>query len=271
MNRRAGPRHRRKAGFRTPRTRAVLTSLLCTTGWLGLVGTTDSGAARPAPTLALSSTTLVPGSTATLTGSSWAPGTVLQASICGARAINGSADCALSAGTTMAADQNGEIQTPISVVIPPSPCPCVVFVTDPSSDFVARLPVAIAGAPVAPVTTTRPAESHIDVLQATLTGSTNPAQWFGLAASRTLSITLRNVGNVTTRHLTIYARLDQTPMGPSSFRTLRLGESARIWFPCSCLRWPSEAWRSTVASTARMVSPLASMCRSRYFRGDSLL
>jgi hypothetical protein len=88
-----------------------------------------------------------------------------------------------------------------------------VFVTKPTSDFVARLPVAIAGAPVAPVIPARPAESHIDVLEATLTGSTNPAQWFGLAASRTLSITLRNVGNVPTRHLTIYASLDQTPIG----------------------------------------------------------
>ncbi len=213
MKRRAGARHRLTGGLRTARTRAVLASMLCAACWLGLAGSTDSGAARPAPTLAMSSTTLSPGSTATLTGVGWAPGTVLQASICGARAISGSADCALSAGTTMAADQNGEIRSPISVVVPPSPCPCVVFVTNPRSNFVERLPVVIAGAPVAPVIPTRPAESHIDVLQATLTGSTNPAQWFGLAAGRTLSITLRNVGNVPTNHLIIYASLDQTPIG----------------------------------------------------------
>jgi hypothetical protein len=174
--------------------------------------------------LVVSPTTLAPSASTTLTGTNWAPGAVIQASVCGASAVNGSADCAVIAATTLSANQDGDIRGSLKVPVPPAPCPCVVLVTDPRSSYLKRVPITIAGVPFAAVHPARPAVAHIDVVQATLTGSTGWSQWFGLATTRTLKVTARNSGVAPSGHLTLYATLNQTPIVAQSLPALAPGK-----------------------------------------------
>jgi hypothetical protein len=189
----------------------VLWCLLLAIGMLGVTATAQPAAAATTPTLQLSTTALVPGETTTFEGAGWKPNTVFQASVCGARAVNGSEDCDVTSSMTFAANLNGVISAALVVVVPPKPCPCVVLVTGPQNENRRTFPVTIAGVPYSAVTA-QPSVSRVVVERASLTGSVSPRQWFGLAVSRTLVLTLMNTGAAPTQSLHIYASLGLTPV-----------------------------------------------------------
>ena len=100
-----------------------------------------------AEALHLGSSTLVVGRSGTLEGTGWPPGSSLQAAICGALADAGSADCANTSAVTVAPGPDGAVSATFPVVVPPTPCPCVVLVQGNGVDYLERFPVEVVGAP----------------------------------------------------------------------------------------------------------------------------
>ena len=161
----------------------------------GGVGITSTGAAQPKPTVQLSSTVLVPGQTLVITGTHWPDFSSVDAVVCGANAVSGSADCAVTETATMTATHRGELWTRFGVVLPPKPCPCVVLFTSATGTFNEKIPVQIVGAPSAPVQSTTPSVAAPTVSNLRISGGSTLASSFGASVRRTLTFTIVNRGD----------------------------------------------------------------------------
>lgn len=144
----------------------------------------------------LSTTTLTPGSTVVISGTGWNPGTSVDAVLCGADAVDGSADCASTTTDTMVATQKGLFWTEMTPVVPPKPCPCVILFTGATTTFTQRVPVTVAGATSAPVPTAAPV-AGVSVSEVHVTGSTTLESSLGASALRRLSLRITDVGSTT--------------------------------------------------------------------------
>ncbi len=159
---------------------------------LGLVSV-PSGAAAPNPGIQLSTNVLVPGHTLVITGSGWTRTASVNATICGADAVSGASDCAVTSTATMGATARGLLWSRIAIVIPPAPCPCVVLVSGTNVTFTEKIPVKVVGAPTRPV---RPAASEsaptVRISGLEVAGGPTLVSFFGGRAPRTLVFRLRN-------------------------------------------------------------------------------
>ena len=157
-----------------------------------------AGAAPAAPgAIELSTSTIVPGQVVTVTGSGWQDGDSLAATICGADAVAGTADCAPTSSTTLAATPDGTLWGQMTGALPPAPCPCVVLVTGVSRSYTEKIPVAVTGAPTAPVRTSAPpTATGLRLADLRVVGGTTVASAFGGAARRTLSVRITNPGTI---------------------------------------------------------------------------
>jgi len=154
-------------------------------------------AALPTPYVVASAEIAAPGTVLGIRGAHWPGLTYLHAVLCGQNAIDGSADCALDAAITVTPGPDGEVQGSMEVVLPPSPCPCVVFVTDRSSTFSTRIPIDIVGAPTRPVVSRAPAPDRPRLeVETRVVGGHNLWSILGGPARRNLRISMRNTGEV---------------------------------------------------------------------------
>ncbi len=173
--------------------------------WCGAVGAlwlvfapVGAGAAGSAPTVALSTTTLVPGQTVVLSGSHWPDFDSVVATLCGSDAVSGTADCAVTETATMVATHRGLLWSHIAVEVPPQPCPCVLYVTSATSAFSEKIPVKIQGAPSAPVRTLTPSRKDTPVISdLAVSSSWSLASSFGAPATKTVTLRLENPGQTT--------------------------------------------------------------------------
>jgi MYXO-CTERM domain-containing protein len=152
-----------------------------------------SGASAANPGIQLSTNVLVPGHTLVITGSGWTHTASVNATICGADAVSGTADCAVTSTATMGATARGLLWSHIAIVIPPAPCPCVVQVSGTNITFTEKIPVKVVGAPTRPVqpaATESPPTLKISGLE--VVGGATLASFFGGRAPRTLEFRLRN-------------------------------------------------------------------------------
>jgi MYXO-CTERM domain-containing protein len=117
-------------------------------------------AAVTGPILTVSGTVLDRGGSVTLNGSGWPAGSSLQASLCGADAVDGSVDCANTESVAFSPDASGLLTTSLPVVYPPKPCPCVLMVTS-LAGYDKTFPVDIVGDADAPAST-RPTATTLD-------------------------------------------------------------------------------------------------------------
>ena len=181
-------------------TRAVLVATVAVATVASTASAAVGGERAPKPSVRLSSTTLTPGTTVTVLGEHWASGSLLQASICGNGAVDGSANCVPDTAVTMTPGPDGSFQKPLQVTMPPVPCPCVVLVTRLDSSAQETLPVQIVGAPSAPVEPHEPPKLE-DTLssQVSVESSTTLASILGGAADRTLVVKLHNKANLPVR------------------------------------------------------------------------
>jgi len=193
------------------RGRALIVSVLLAGGVVGVGSSLAQAASRAVPTLQLSETTLVAGRAVTLAGVHWVPNTALQASVCGANAVDGSVDCAVTSSVTFSSGPGGVIEGTLLAAVPPQPCPCVVLVVGEQRGYVKMFPVTIVGVPVAAVGSPE-VSSHIVVVDAHLIGSTPIAEWFGFSATRTLAVSVRNTGSASAFPLRLFASLGITPV-----------------------------------------------------------
>lgn len=153
-------------------------------GQSGVSASTDRGTARS-------------GEEIVVDGTGWPADSRVQVSICGNQARALSADCDLPSSRTIVTDPEGSFALTLDVEVPPSPCPCVVFVSGQNTASTVRFPIEVLDAPSAPTTTPEitPARDFA-VLRSTLTGSGPWTAWFGAAPTRTLELTVENTGTI---------------------------------------------------------------------------
>jgi hypothetical protein len=181
------------------RSRRSLAAGLATVAMFGVMG---SMVALAAPVSAVPSSAVVsvdpdagaPGSTATVSGENFPPDTNVQVQICGNEALDGSDDCDPSTAQEVSVTPQGRFQVPLSVTIPPKPCPCVVMALDFSLTITPTTPFDVIGAPTG---STSPLRIHsLQILSAALQGDGPWTSWFGAPPKRNLVLTVHNPNDV---------------------------------------------------------------------------
>lgn len=163
--------------------------------WLAAGAAPGSAMAAASPQITLGTTTIAPGQKVAVNGTGWAPGTALNATICGADAVDGTADCANTSTVKFIASPTGVINGYLYGALPPQPCPCVVLVVGLNTETTETIPVTVVGAttaPVPPAPTTNEPELEIRHLRVTATPTVGSVM--GAAAPRTLELRVHNAG-----------------------------------------------------------------------------
>jgi len=164
---------------------------------IGLVPSAAS--AQGAPTATVDSDHVALGQRVLVRGADWTPRSLVHLKLCGNAAANLSADCDLASGADAGVGDDGSFSMTLNVSRPPSACPCVVWITDASSLGDVRVPLSIVGLPESGTTATPlPDLGHLlQVTSAKVTGSGSWTSWFGTGSTRTLTFTVRNIGQFT--------------------------------------------------------------------------
>ena len=161
----------------------------------GGVVTAVSATAPHGGSVELNSTVLTPGQRVRITGTGGGAGTGVTATLCGATAVTPSTDCASTTSVNMVSGSGGELLGWMVATLPPTPCPCVVRVTDNTGDYQQKIPVQVVGAATAPVPppTTAP-HPDFEITDMQVIGGITLSSAFGGSADRTLKFRLVNPG-----------------------------------------------------------------------------
>ncbi|MET9505934.1 hypothetical protein ABZY42_30125 [Streptomyces sp. NPDC006622] len=184
------------------------------------------------PTVKLSASQAGTGGSLTVSGSGWRPRALLMLLVCGQAepsrgVVGGTNSCANADGRAVTTDADGRFSRVLPVAEPPVPCPCVVHVaTATGARAQADAAFQVAGHAVAPL----PAETvggRLSVLTDTvLEGSDGVLTWFGAPPTRTLVLTVGNVGTA-----------------PVKDPVFRVGTAHGVFAP----QWDERRWRGMVA------------------------
>ncbi|WP_405820942.1 hypothetical protein OG241_34430 [Streptomyces sp. NBC_01390] len=194
--------------------------------------TATTASAADGPTVKVSEAQAGTGGSVVVTGTGWQPKTLLMMLICGRSepgrgVIGGTNSCANADGRAVTTDANGGFSKVLPVVEPPVPCPCVVHVVTVTGSSPASGDAAfqVAGHPVEPL----PAEvgtGRLSVLtDPRLDGSSGLLTWFGAPPSRTLAVTVGNLGT-----------------GAVKDPVFHIGTSHGVFAP----QWDEQQWRGTI-------------------------
>ncbi|GGY23487.1 hypothetical protein [Streptomyces djakartensis] len=176
------------------------------------------------------------GGSVTVTGSGWRPRTLLTLLVCGqaepSRGVTGGTNsCANADGRAVTADAEGRFRRELPVVEPPVPCPCVVHVeTVTGAEVEADTAFQVAGHAVEPLPADR-AGGRLSLLEDTrLRGADGLLTWFGSPPTRTLVVTVGNVGT-----------------SPVKDPVFQVGASHGVFAP----QWQDQRWRGTIRPGAK--------------------
>ncbi|MFC8141411.1 hypothetical protein ACFUKV_06540 [Streptomyces paradoxus] len=197
---------------------------------LVLAGAGPAGAVER-PVVELSTSQAGTGGSVTVSGSGWRPRALLTLLVCGQaepkRGVTGGTNsCANADGRAVTTDAEGRFRRELPVVEPPVPCPCVVHVaTVTGAGAEADAALQVAGHAVEPL----PADAaggRLSLLADTrLRGSGGLLTWFGSPPSRTLVVTVGNVGTSPVRN-----------------PVFQVGTSHGVFAP----EWQDQRWRGTI-------------------------
>jgi hypothetical protein len=149
---------------------------------------------------------IVTGATFKLVGNGWPADTLIELEVCGNEARSGSSDCAVETAQIVASDALGSFRARVSVVIPPTACPCVLRAVSQADGSVATAPAEIPGAPVKALDDSdvvKPAVRSLEVHDVSLIGSDDWQVWLGGHPRRTLEFTVINTGDVALTDATV--------------------------------------------------------------------
>ncbi|MFF4537342.1 hypothetical protein [Streptomyces aureus] len=184
------------------------------------------------PSVTLSKSEAGTGGSVVVTGRGWRPGTLLMMLICGQSVpsrgvIGGTNSCANADGRAVTTDEQGGFSKKLPVAEPPEPCPCVVHVATVTGEKAeADAIFMVAGHAVEPLPK-KEGGGRIAVLTDTrLDGSSGLLTWFGSPPSRTLVLTVGNVGTA-----------------PVKDPVFQVGTAHGVFAP----QWEEQQWRGTVA------------------------
>ncbi len=133
-------------------------------------------------------------------GTGWLPNSTAFVELCGNEARNGTPDCDQENARLVGVSSSGSFTVPILVGQPPSPCPCVIQVSNQGSPVVATAPVEIPEAAFADLDeqAVDPSPSRQLALSGWIEGTGPWTAWLGASPRRTVVITAENVGDVAT-------------------------------------------------------------------------
>lgn len=154
-----------------------------------------TGAQTSDPTVQLDRTGTAAGEGMLVTGDGWPAGATLIVELCGHGGLRGSVDCDVSQQRTAGVGESGRFAVEMTTGTPPTPCPCVVKVTDQTTRIAATAPIAVAGIPTVPITEDDlPKARAIEISSMKITGGGRWAELFGAGGQRVLEVTLVNTG-----------------------------------------------------------------------------
>ncbi|MFM9371587.1 hypothetical protein [Streptomyces sp. Da 82-17] len=172
------------------------------------------------------------GGDVTVSGDGWPGKALLMLLICGqaegeAEPVGGTNACANADGRAVTTDGDGTFRKKLPVAEPPVACPCVVRVATVTGEkAAAQAAFTVAGHPVKEIPE-QPAGGKLAVLASTrLEGSSNILTWFGAPASRTLVLTVGNLGSA-----------------PVKDPVFKVGTAHGVFAP----QWEEQQWRGTLA------------------------
>ena len=196
------------------------------------------------------------GTTFTVHGTGWPANVLVELEVCGAKATSGSADCALDTAQVVASNAHGTFEGRLSIVVPPSPCPCVVRAVSQSTTAAAVAAVDVPNANTSVSgggTVGSPSTRRLQVDHVRLRGSDSLATWLGARPRRTLEFEVVNTGTTDVSGATIsfVAGAEADPTGfvrPVRMDPLRVGERRAFSVPIAfrSLAFGRQRVRATV-------------------------
>ena len=207
---------------------------------------------------------LVPGQTFKVEGSGWPANVLVQLEVCGSEARSGSSDCAVDTAQVVASDDEGTLRGRVPVVVPPSPCPCVIRALSQTGTATATTPVEIPGAPSSHPgdgDVVAPALRRLEVEKVELLGDDTWRTWLGAGPQRTFQFEVVNTGSVAVNDATVILTAGPVddPDGfvpPVRLDRIEVGErrsvSVPIQFPA--LTWGEQQVRAVINGTSAPVA-----------------
>ncbi|MFJ8719173.1 hypothetical protein ACIRD9_39355 [Streptomyces violaceus] len=204
---------------------SVLLVFLLVLAGAGPVGAVDG------PRVELSKAQAGAGGSVTVTGSGWRARALLTLLVCGQaepdRGVTGGTNsCANADGRAVTTDAEGRFRRALPVVEPPVPCPCVVHVeTVTGAGAEADATLQVAGHTVEPLPAERSGGRLSLLADTRLRGSGGLLTWFGSPPSRSLVVTVGNVGT-----------------SPVKNPVFQVGTAHGVFAP----QWQDQRWRGTI-------------------------
>ncbi|MGK2947748.1 MAG: hypothetical protein ACSLFP_04185 [Acidimicrobiales bacterium] len=168
------------------------------TALLALAAPTAAAQDGP-PTVTVDRTGAAAGEPVLVEGAGWTGTELVYVELCGNGGRGGSSSCHQANATLAGVSTTGSFGATLVVAEPPVPCPCVIKATSQSDQSAATAPLAVQDVPVVPLedqTEMNRIERAVEVSAIELEGSGPWTAWLGAGASRTLSFTIENVGDV---------------------------------------------------------------------------
>ena len=131
-------------------------------------------------------------------GEGWPAARLAQVQVCGNQAGRGSPDCDQGRAVTVPVEADGSFATLLTLAVPPVACPCVVRGTSAGGPQAVVVPITLDGTLAAArvVGAADRPDRRLEITGAELAGGGPWTAWFGAPPRRTVSFTVRNVGNV---------------------------------------------------------------------------
>lgn len=209
---------------------ALVTAVLLLCAALAPVAA-GASAADGGPVVTLAQKEAAKGAELTVSGTGWRPGALLMLLVCGQSSpgtgvIGGTNSCANADGRAVTTDAKGAFSKPVPVAAPPKPCPCVVHVATVTGEQAAvDAELTITGHPVAPLPTQTDGGRLAVLTAPDLRGGSGLLTWFGAPPSRTLVLTVGNLGSA-----------------PVKDPVFQLGTSHGVFAP----QWEDRQWKGTI-------------------------
>lgn len=181
--------------------RRLIQALLAITVWamtgvVACLSIASAAAASPAPVVHVSTKSAAIGQLVQITGAGWSPvGQTVQIELCGQDARNLSSDCDQAHQYTAAIRSSGTFYGALVVRIPPSPCPCVVVVTNQGGFSGVNVPITILGAPTVAVPPQAAPKAPV-ALSAKVVAPISVQAWFGAPRAVTLVLRVTNLSAI---------------------------------------------------------------------------
>ena len=178
-----------------------------------------SAQSESAPSLSSTSRSVEFGDQIAIRGEGWSPNSIINISVCGNDATNGTSDCDIVNGRVVGVSNRGTFGVSVVVGQPPAPCPCVVRAESQTSAELVTFDIEVTGAPElspdqqfqVPVP-----DRQLAISNARIAGNGPWYSYLGGPAKRDVVFTVDNIGEVTVRNASISLSIGKGP-NPSGF------------------------------------------------------